>query len=54
MDDLLLISNADAALIGNGEGRVYTEARPLGMTSDDWRDGLRRNYLSAERCENED
>ncbi len=46
--DFLLAFNADAALIGNMNGKVRTERRPSQLTGQAWENRLRFAYLEAE------
>jgi hypothetical protein len=52
--DFLLGFNNDAALVGDLEGRVRTEKRPVHLTSQDWEVGLSNNYLEPEHGYNEE
>ena len=52
--DFLLISNADAALVGDLGGAVRTEKRPAQMSPDEWQIRVSSDYLEPEHGYNEE
>jgi hypothetical protein len=50
--DFLLTFNNDAALVGNLEGQVRTEKRPVHLSAQDWQVRLSNNYLEPEHGDN--
>ena len=52
--DFLLVFNHDAALVGDLEGRVRTEKRPVQFSARDWEVRLHNDYLEPEHGYNEE
>jgi hypothetical protein len=52
--DFLLISNADAALIGDLAGTVRTETRPAQWSAEEWQIRVSSDYLEPEHGYNEE
>jgi hypothetical protein len=52
--DFLLISNADAALVGDLAGTVRTETRPVQMSPEQWQIRVYSDYLEPEHGYNEE
>jgi len=52
--DFLLVSNNDAALIGDLQGQVRTERRPAQLSAEDWVVRLGTDYLEPDRGFNEE